>query len=278
MQCFGGFMRQYKHQSAVLSCEMKFSIYFPTASETQPVPIIYYLSGLTCTDENFAQKAGAQRYANEHDVALVLPDTSPRGLTLPGEDASYDFGSGAGFYLNATKDPWAKHYRMYEYILNELPSVLRSSSFAGSLDVENASIMGHSMGGHGALTIALKNPSAYKSVSAFAPICNPTQVPWGKKAFEGYLGTENQEAWKEYDATELVKGYTGPALDVLIDTGTDDEFLKEQLHPWTFEEAAAGKLNLKSNLRVGYDHSYYFISTFVEDHIRFHVKRLQLSE
>ena len=250
---------------------MKFSVFFPPDAETQPVPLLYYLSGLTCTDENFQQKGGAQRVASDYGIAIITPDTSPRGLGIPGEDDSYDLGTAAGFYLNATQKPWL-NYRMYDYILTELPSVLRDLN--QNLDVDNASVFGHSMGGHGALTLALKNPTVFKSVSAFSPICNPTKVPWGQKVFTNYLGAENQEEWKQYDATELVSAYSGPSFDVLIDTGTDDEFLKEQLHPWAFEEAAVGKLHLKSNLRVGYDHSYYFIATFVEDHIKFHAKHL----
>lgn len=252
---------------------MNFSVYIPEEAETVPVPIILYLSGLTCNDDNFMQKAGAQRAASEHAIALVAPDTSPRGLNIPGEDDSYDFGSGAGFYLNATEAPWNTNYRMYDYIVHELPYVLKSIK---NLDVDNCGIMGHSMGGHGALTIAIKNPTLFKSVSAFSPICNPSQVPWGKKAFSGYLGLD-ESTWKQYDATELVKECTGlEKLDILIDTGTDDEFLKEQLHPWAFEEAAAEKaLNLKSHMRVGYDHSYFFIASFVSDHVEFHAKRLK---
>ena len=254
---------------------MRFSVFYPPDAETVPVPILYYLSGLTCTDENFMQKGGAQHAAAEHGIALIAPDTSPRGLDkIPGEDDSYDFGSGAGFYLNATAAPWSTSYRMYDYIITELPAVLRTLP---NLDVDNASITGHSMGGHGALTLALRNPTMFKSVSAFAPICNPSQVPWGRKAFTGYLG-KNEEDWKRYDATELAASYKGPALDVLIDTGTDDAFLKEQLHPWAFEEAAAEKLQLKSKLRVGYDHSYFFIASFVAEHIHFHAKRLKANE
>lgn len=270
---FNGFVRKYKHQSTVLGCSMNFSVYIPEEAETVPVPIILYLSGLTCNDDNFMQKAGAQRAASEHAIALVAPDTSPRGLNIPGEDDSYDFGSGAGFYLNATEAPWNTNYRMYDYIVHELPYVLKSIK---NLDVDNCGIMGHSMGGHGALTIAIKNPTLFKSVSAFSPICNPSQVPWGKKAFSGYLGLD-ESTWKQYDATELVKECTGlEKLDILIDTGTDDEFLKEQLHPWAFEEAAAEKaLNLKSHMRVGYDHSYFFIASFVSDHVEFHAKRLK---
>ncbi|KAL4538508.1 hypothetical protein Ndes2526B_g03191 [Nannochloris sp. 'desiccata'] len=271
-KCHGGFVRQYKHESTVLGCSMKFSVFFPPEAETRPVPVLYFLSGLTCTDENFMQKAGAQRVASEHDIAIVTPDTSPRGLGIPGEEDSWDFGTGAGFYLNATAEPWSKNYQMYDYILNELPATLRGLD--KNLDVETASIFGHSMGGHGALTLALRNPASFKSTSALAPICNPSKVPWGQKAFRNYLGA-NEEEWKQYDATELVSRYSGPSFEVLIDTGTDDEFLKEQLHPWAFEEAAAGKLHVKSNLRVGYDHSYFFIATFVEEHIKFHAKHLK---
>lgn len=269
-QCHAGFVRQYAHQSDVLGCKMRFTVFFPAAAETAPVPVIYYLSGLTCTDENFTQKGGAQRVAAEQDIALVMPDTSPRGLGIPGEDDSYDFGSGAGFYLNATQEPWLK-YRMYDYIITELPAVLRTLP---NLNVDVASVMGHSMGGHGALTLGLRNPTAFKSISAFSPICNPSKVPWGRKAFSGYLGP-NEDDWKQYDATELVSSYSGPKLNILIDTGTDDEFLKEQLHPWAFEEAAAGKVNLLSHQRPGYDHSYFFIATFVEEHIRFHAQFLK---
>lgn len=268
---FGGFVRRFKHTSQELGCAMNFTVFFPPAAASgSKVPVVYYLSGLTCTDENFTQKAGAQRKAAEVGVALVAPDTSPRGLGIEGEDDSYDFGTGAGFYLNAAADKW-KQYRMYSYITHELPAVLRSIP---ELDVDNASIMGHSMGGHGALTIALQNPTAWRSVSAFAPICNPTQVPWGQKAFAGYLGEQWQEAAKQYDATELVRQYNGPALPVLMDTGTDDEFLQTQLHPWAFEEAAAGKLQLQNRMNEGYDHSYFTIATFVEDHIAFHAKHL----
>jgi len=217
------------------------------------------------------QKAGAQRVASEHSIAIVTPDTSPRGLGIPGEEDSWDFGTGAGFYVNATAEPWSKNYQMYDYILKELPAVLRG--LEKNLDVDTASVFGHSMGGHGALIMALKNPDKFKSVSAFSPVCNPSKVPWGQKAFSNYLGA-NEEDWKQYDATELVSKYSGPPLEVLIDTGSDDDFLKVQLHPWTFEEAAAGKVQLISNLRVGYDHSYFFIATFVEEHIKFHAKHL----
>lgn len=272
---FGGWVRKYKHQSAELGCEMVFSVFFPPAAAVQgaQVPVVWYLSGLTCTDDNFIQKAGAQRHAAELGLALVAPDTSPRGLGIEGEDDSWDFGTGAGFYVDATADKW-KNYRMYSYILRELPQVLRTLP---GLDLDNASICGHSMGGHGALVMALKNPGAFKSVSAFAPICNPTQVPWGQKAFAGYLGDGWQEAGKAYDATELVKGYSGPQLPVLMDTGAADEFLQTQLHPWAFEEAAKGKLQLTSRMNEGYDHSYFTIASFVTDHLDFHARYLLAS-
>jgi len=252
---------------------MHFSVFFPSLAETEPVPIIYYLSGLTCNDENVMVKSGSQRACEAHGVAFIAPDTSPRGLGIRGEDESWDFGTGAGFYLNATQEPWVK-YRMYDYILSELPQVLRALK---NLDVDKASIMGHSMGGHGALVLALGNPVTFKSVSAMSPICHPSKTPWGQKAFQGYLGSD-EESWKVYDATERAKNNSGPQQHVLIDTGTDDEFLQVQLHPWAFEEAAAGKLDLKSNMRVGYDHSYFFVATFIDDHIEFHAKALRTRE
>jgi S-formylglutathione hydrolase len=218
------------------------------------------------------QKSSAQRKAAELKVALVTPDTSPRGHNVEGESDSWDFGVGAGFYLNATEEKW-KHWKMYDYIISELPQVLKSLNLL--IEVDWCSIMGHSMGGHGALTLALKNPFKFRSVSAFAPICNPTRVPWGQKAFSGYLGDDNKESWKEYDATELALKFQGdncPSVPILMDTGTNDEFLKTQLHPWAFEEAAkkTGKINLESRMQEGYDHSYFFIASFIEDHVQFH--------
>lgn len=270
-QMFGGWVRRYSHDSQLLNCAMNFSAFFPPASSrTSKVPVLFYLSGLTCTDENVMQKSGIQRKAAELGLAIIAPDTSPRGLNIPGESDSWDFGLGAGFYLNATEDKW-KYYRMYDYITLELPGVL--STIEG-LDVDNCSIMGHSMGGHGALTISLKNPSKYKSVSAFAPICNPTQVPWGQKAFTGYLGSSNKDEWKQYDAVELLKDYHGPRIPVLMDTGADDDFLQAQLHPWKLEEAAAGKLDLVSRMQAGYDHSYFTIATFIDDHLEHHAEHL----
>ncbi|PSC71177.1 S-formylglutathione hydrolase [Micractinium conductrix] len=271
---FNGWVKRFKHSSAELGCDMLFTVFFPpaAAAEGVKVPVVYYLSGLTCTDENFTLKAGAQRTAAELGLALVAPDTSPRGLNIEGEEDSWDFGTGAGFYLDAKEPKWAR-YRMYSYITKELPAVLAAT--APQLDLGNACIMGHSMGGHGALTIALKNPAAFKSVSVFAPICNPTQVPWGHKAFSGYLGEGWQaEAAEQYDATEMVKKYSGPRLPVLMDNGTADDYLQTQLHPWAFEGAAQGKLDLTSRMQDGYNHGYFFISTFMEDHLAFHAKHL----
>ncbi|CAL8462943.1 g2477 [Coccomyxa elongata] len=271
---FGGWNRRYSHESRELGCAMTFTVFYPPAAESGKVPVIYYLSGLTCTDENVIQKSGIQRKAAEEGVAIIAPDTSPRGLNIPGESDSWDFGVGAGFYLNATQPTW-KNWRMYDYISKELPSVLQSFK---ELDASNAAIMGHSMGGHGALTLGLRNPQLYKSISAFSPICNPIQVPWGQKAFSGYLG-DNQEEWKQYDATELVQSYSGPPRSILIDVGTADDFLEKQLKPENFAKAAAahGGSSVKLQLRMqdGYDHSYFFMSTFVDDHVAFHAKALK---
>jgi len=237
-------------------------------------PVLYYLSGLTCTDENARTKAHFAREAAKYGLAVVFPDTSPRGLDIAGQDESYDFGSGAGFYVNATSGDWAKNYQMYDYITKELPDVINALF---PVDPLKMSVTGHSMGGHGALVAHLKNPGVYASVSAFAPICNPTQVPWGEKAFTGYLGSV--EAGKAYDATELVGQYQGPQVPILIDQGTSDNFLATQLKPQAFASAAAaagyGPINLR--MQPGYDHSYYFISTFIGDHIRHHATALGLN-
>lgn len=250
---------------------MVFAVYEPPTASAGKVPVLYYLSGLTCTDENFMTKAGAQRKSAELGVALVAPDTSPRGLGVPGESDSWDFGVGAGFYLNATEEPW-KNWRMYDYVVNELPALI-AAQFP-KLDTSKASIMGHSMGGHGAIVIALKNPTLYKSVSAFSPICNPMVVPWGVKAFTGYLG-ENIDNWKQYDATELMATYVGETLPLLVDVGTADPFLEAQLKPAALK-AACDKVNYTSTFRLqeGYDHSYNFIATFIDDHIAHHAKYL----
>lgn len=272
---FGGWQKVYSHESSVLGCKMNFAIFLPPQAEENSVPVIYYLSGLTCTEANFIQKAGAQKYASKYGVALVAPDTSPRGLNIPGEDDSWDFGSGAGFYVDATKEPWKNNYKMYSYVSKELPAVINEKF---PILPDKQSIMGHSMGGHGALICALKNPGMYKSVSAFAPISNPTQCPWGKKAFSGYFGeTKDNTLWNDWDATELAKKYNGPPLDILIDQGKEDNFLKQgQLLPENLLNAAKDVgLPLVLRFQEGYDHSYYFIATFIKDHIKHHVKYLK---
>jgi S-formylglutathione hydrolase len=265
-RCFGGVQGVYSHASEQTGCSMRFSVYRPPQAEAGPVPVLYWLSGLTCTEENFTVKAGAQRYAAEHGLMLVAPDTSPRGVGLPGEDEDYDFGSGAGFYVDATVSPWAAHYRMYGYVTKELPPLILDH-FPG--DAARQGIFGHSMGGHGALVCALRNPELYKSVSAFAPIVAPTQVPWGRKAFAGYLGPD-EAAWRQYDACELIRG-GARASEILVGQGTADGFLEEQLRPDLLREAceAAGQ-PLTLRMQDGYDHSYFFIASFVGDHIAHH--------
>ncbi|MEM8861105.1 MAG: S-formylglutathione hydrolase, partial [Chloroflexota bacterium] len=254
---FEGWLEVYTHDSAACACPMTFAVYLPPQAQTKRVPVLYWLSGLTCTHENFITKAGAMRYAAEHGLMLVVPDTSPRGANIEGENDSYDFGSGAGFYLNATQEPWSSHYNMYDYIVTELPEAIHAN-FPTMPDKE--SIFGHSMGGHGALTIALKNPGRFKSVSAFAPICAPSQVPWGEKAFGGYLGND-RDAWLAYDANHLIQ-QSAEQIPMLIDQGDADGFLAEQLRFQKFVDTCS-KIGypLKARLRAGYDHSYYFIST-----------------
>jgi S-formylglutathione hydrolase len=270
-KCFDGVQFTYSHDSKETRCTMRFGIYLPPQVKDKKVPLLYWLSGLTCTEENFITKAGVQRIASELGIAIVTPDTSPRGLNIPGEDASYDFGLGAGFYVDATQKPWVKGYRMYSYVTRELPKLIEENF---PIDNNRVGIFGHSMGGHGALTIALKNPEYYKSVSAFAPICSSMQSPWGEKALTGYLGN-NRDAWREYDATVLIteRGWKGPMI--LVDQGAQDRFL-QQLKPELFE-AACEKANIPLNLRLheGYDHSYFFISTFIEDHLRMHAENLR---
>jgi S-formylglutathione hydrolase len=250
---------------------MRFAFFRPPDTSAARVPVLYWLSGLTCTEENFITKAGAQRVAAELGLALVAPDTSPRGLDIPGEAESWDFGLGAGFYVDATQPPWSRGYRMYSYVTRELPALVASSF---PVDARRSAICGHSMGGHGALVIALRNPGTYRSVSAFAPIGAPMRSPWGEKAFSRYLGTD-REAWREYDASELVRarGWKGPP--VLVDQGTRDPFIESQLKPELLREAfeAAG-VPLQLRLQDGYDHSYYFIATFIADHLRFHAAQL----
>ena len=267
---FGGWHKQYSHDSKVLNSNMRFAIYLPPqASNGQKVPVLYWLSGLTCNDENFMQKAGAQRIAAELGLAIVVPDTSPRGDDVA-DNESYDLGQGAGFYVNAIQAPWNRHYQMYDYIVNELPQLIESS-----FPVSNQrAVAGHSMGGHGALVIALRNPKLYSSVSAFSPISNPMKCPWGKKAFTAYLG-ENQDDWSKYDASVLMQQAT-QFVPVMVDQGLSDDFLLEQLKPESLQEA--GKVNdypLELNLHEGYDHSYYFISSFIEQHLRFHATQLK---
>src|SRR5690606_11576570 len=259
----------YRHRSQVLGCEMTVGVYLPPQAETGArLPVLYWLSGLTCTEQNFITKAGAQRYAAEHGVIVVAPDTSPRGDEVADADG-YDLGKGAGFYVNATQEPWSKHYRMYDYIVQELPAWVEANFPAR----DARAISGHSMGGHGALVIALRNPGRYRSVSAFSPIVAPSQVPWGEKAFSAYLG-EDREAWKQYDATELV-AQAREKLPLLVDQGGGEEFLDGQLRPQLLQAAceAAGH-PLQLHLRPGYDHSYYFIASFIGDHLAHHAAAL----
>ncbi|MEM7084162.1 MAG: S-formylglutathione hydrolase [Pseudomonadota bacterium] len=268
---FGGVQKRFAHASTVLDCTMHFSIYLPPAADTQSVPVLYWLSGLTCTDENFVQKAGAQQYAARHNVAIVAPDTSPRGDHVPDDaEGAWDVGHGAGFYVNATEQPWDHHYRMFDYVGEELPALIRSHF---PIDGERCAIMGHSMGGHGALVMALRHAQPYASVSAFAPIVAPSQVPWGRKAFGLYLG-DNHDAWRSYDAVELVRQAEHP-LPMLVDQGAADGFLEEQLRPELLEAACRDvDYPLTLHRREGYDHSYFHIATFMEEHIRFHVRHL----
>ena len=267
---FGGVMGTYSHASAACGGEMRFSVYRPPQAQAGSVPVLTYLAGLTCSEETFMIKAGAQRLAAEAGLMLVAPDTSPREAGIAGEDEDWDFGTGAGFYLDATAVPWAAHYNMYTYVTAELPALIAAEFPARA---GPAGIFGHSMGGHGALTIALKNPGTYRSVSAFAPIVAPMQCPWGKKAFTGYLGPD-REAWRDYDATELVADSRFEGT-ILIDQGEADQFLAEQLKPELFEAAsAAAGQPLTLRRQPGYDHSYYFITTFIADHIAHHAAAL----
>ncbi|KIO35060.1 S-formylglutathione hydrolase [Shewanella sp. cp20] len=268
-KCFGGWHKQYQHRSGVLDCAMRFAIYLPPQASEQKVPVLYWLSGLTCTDENFMQKAGAMRIAAELGMAIVAPDTSPRGMEVA-DDASYDLGQGAGFYLNATQAPWQAHYQMYDYVVKELPELIEAH-----FPVTQArALAGHSMGGHGALTIGLKHPERYTSISAFSPIVNPINCPWGQKAFSQYLG-KNRDEWSAYDACELMK-QASCDLPIFIDQGSSDNFLEEQLRPEALVAVAKEKAYpLILRMQEGYDHSYYFIASFIEDHLRFHAKYFQ---
>jgi len=271
--CFGGVQRFYQHASTVIGLPMRFSVYLPPQASSQTVPAVMYLAGLTCTEETFMAKAGAQRVAAELGLALIAPDTSPRGAGVPGEAESWDFGVGAGFYLDATQAPWSRHYRMDTYLISELLPLLAP---ALPVDAQRLGISGHSMGGHGALTLALRHPGLFKSVSAFAPICAPTQCPWGHKAFAGYLGADTTH-WAAHDASVLMSECrTAPyPAGILIDQGLADKFLPTQLNPHLFE-AACAKAGQPLTLRrhAGYDHGYYFISTFMADHLAHHAQTL----
>jgi S-formylglutathione hydrolase len=266
---FGGDQQVWQHRSETLDCDMRFAIYLPPQAQRGSVPVLYWLSGLTCTEQNFISKAGAQRYAAEHGIAIVCPDTSPRGDDVADADG-YDIGKGAGFYVNATQAPWATHYRMYDYVVDELPGLIEAH-----FPVTAArAISGHSMGGHGALVTALRNPGRYRSVSAFAPIVAPSQVPWGEKALGAYLG-QYQEAWKAYDATALIAAAT-ERLPLLIDQGSADEFLATQLRPELLEAACNTHGHpLTLRMQSGFDHSYYFIASFIREHIAHHATALR---
>jgi S-formylglutathione hydrolase len=269
-RCFGGEVRYYRHASTATATDMEFSVYLPPAARRGPVPVLYWLSGLTCTAENFTTKAGAQRYAAEHGIMLVAPDTSPRGAGVAGEDDDWDLGTGAGFYVNATTEPWKRNYRMYDYVVEELPALVEANlpAVAGL-----RSVAGHSMGGHGALVVALRNPGRYRSVSAFAPIAAPGRCPWGRKAFTAYLGPQ-EEGWASWDASRLVAD-APERLPILVDQGDADPFLAEQLLPEVLRDACleAGH-PMELCIRAGYDHSYWFIASFIGEHIRWHARAL----
>lgn len=272
-KCFDGVQRFYQHDSRVIGLPMRFAVYTPPQAQQGPVPVLFYLAGLTCNEETFITKGGAQQFAARHGIMLVAPDTSPRGSDVPDDKDAWDFGVAAGFYLDATQEPWSKYYKMESYIVDELVSLVRSQF---PVDAEKIGIFGHSMGGHGALTLALRHQDVFRSVSAFAPICAPTRCPWGHKAFSGYLG-DNRAAWEEHDASILMSRANKPfPQGILVDQGLADNFLPEQLYPEAFEEACQ-QANQPLTLRrhEGYDHGYYFISTFMEDHIKFHAERLK---
>ncbi len=268
--CFGGVQRFYSHQSREIGLPMRFSVFLPGQARSGKVPALFYLAGLTCTEETFMVKAGAQRVAAAQGLILITPDTSPRGAGIAGESDSWDFGLAAGFYVDATEAPWSAHYRMYSYVLELHQTVIQTLP----VDPSRVGIFGHSMGGHGALVLALRNPGLFRSVSAFAPICAPSLCPWGKKAFSGYLG-HNEQDWLQYDASALMEN--GRALypnGILIDQGLADKFLRDQLFVETFEQACKkAQQPLQLRQHAGYDHGYYFISTFVEDHILFHCRQ-----
>jgi S-formylglutathione hydrolase len=273
VKCFEGAQKRFQHDSAVLNCTMQFSVYIPPqAQHNKPLPVLYWLSGLTCTDENFSAKSGAQRIAAELGIMLVIPDTSPRGDQVPdAEDGAYDLGLGAGFYVNATQAPWQRHYQMYDYIAKELPGLIEQQ-----FNVSKSAISGHSMGGHGALVLALRNPGQFTSVSAFAPIVNPVNCPWGQKAFSAYLG-EDKQLWQQYDACHLLENTRGDwQVPIKVDQGLADNFLDDQRLSRPLEEVCQ-KTGVQAEFGYypGYDHSYYFIASFIEQHLRFHAKHLQ---
>ena len=272
--CFGGRIGFYRHASAVNNCDMNFSVFVPPQAVGRRVPVVTFLSGLTCTEENFMVKSGAQRVAARLGLVLVSPDTSPRGDTVPDDpDEDYDFGLAAGFYLNATQEPWARHYRMYDYVTQELPPIIGEHF---PVDPGRHGLTGHSMGGHGALTIGLRNPEMFGSLSAFAPICTTLHSPWGQKALGYYLGND-QSTWVDYDACEVARraGHVTKYDRILVDQGADDPYLAEQLKPELLAAACAESgLPLELRMHEGYDHGYYFISTFIEEHLEFHAERL----
>ncbi|MCZ6809570.1 MAG: S-formylglutathione hydrolase [Proteobacteria bacterium] len=274
--CFGGKVGFYRHRSSVNSCDMRFAVFVPPQAVNTKVPVLTFLSGLTCTEETFMIKSGAQRIAAELGLMLVSPDTSPRGDEVPDDpDGAYDFGIAAGFYLNATEAPWSANFQMYDYVTKELPEII-FAEFPGDRDRQG--VFGHSMGGHGALTIGLRNPDTFRSISAFAPICSPINCPWGQKAFLNYLGAD-QSSWTEYDATELVKGLgdSRPQNKILIDQGLDDQYLEQELHPHLFEAACTERsVDLELRRHEGYDHGYYFISTHMKDQLEHHSSLLAM--
>ena len=269
-QSFGGEQQIWQHTSDTLNCDMNVAVFVPSKAKTEPCPLLYWLSGLTCTEKNFIEKSGYQRFAEEYGIIVVAPDTSPRGDDVADDDA-YDLGKGAGFYVNATLSPWQSHYQMYDYVTLELPKLI-----ADNFNInQKASISGHSMGGHGALMIGLRNPEAFASISAFSAIVAPMQVPWGQKAFSAYLGN-NVSEWQKYDSTELLKGLDASKVPpIMMEQGLADQFLTEQLKPEIFESVAKDKgIDLTQNLRESYDHSYYFVATFIGEHFKFHAKFL----
>ncbi|KAK5985029.1 S-formylglutathione hydrolase [Trichostrongylus colubriformis] len=270
VRCFRGRQNVYKHHSNVLKCNMQFGAYVPDHKDGQRLPGLFYLSGLTCTHANFMEKSGFQRYASDHGIVVVHPDTSPRGVDLPGDSESWDFGKGAGFYVDASEKPWSDHYKMYSYVTKEL---LESVKSLLPIDSTRLGIFGHSMGGHGAISIGLKNPDLFKSISAFAPICHPINCPWGQKALKNYLGSDTK-TWEQYDSSLLLKTYNGPPRKILVDQGASDSFLSDgQLQPESLKSTSSVSVEVRT--QPEYDHSYYFIATFIGDHFKFHADALK---